>query len=78
VHDEPVAVELPKARREADPSVVAPPILHRSPDSIEAVRECHVIADRDREVANLVVERTLKHREEHCPVFPFCLGSRMT
>jgi hypothetical protein len=64
VRDEPVAVDLSETRRETDPNIVPLPIRRRAADPIEAVRECHVIAHGDREIANLVFERTLEPRED--------------
>jgi hypothetical protein len=63
MRDEPVAVDLPKARRPPNPVACPVPILQRAADPIEAVPECHVAAQRDREVVNLVTERTLVGRK---------------
>jgi hypothetical protein len=70
VHEEPVAVDLPKARRPPKPEVGPVLVLQRAADAIEAVPECHVIAQGDREVANLVTERTLVDLKNVYPGLP--------
>src|SRR4029453_14304365 len=77
VCDEPVAVDLPKARRPPNREIGPVPVLQGAAHPIEAVPECHVIAQREREVANLVTERTLEHRKSVRPVFLFCLCSHV-
>ena len=44
VRDEPVPVDLPKARRRPKPETGPVPVLQRAADPIEAVRECHIVA----------------------------------
>ena len=61
VCDEPFAVDFLKTHRRANPETAAPvPVLQRPAEPIEAVRECHVTAQGDREVANLKTERMLE------------------
>ncbi len=71
VHDEPVAVDLPKARRRPKPEIGPVPVLQRAAYPIEAVAKCDIITHSDSEVMNLVTERMLVHRKGVCPVFPF-------
>ena len=84
VRDEPGAVDLPKARRPPEPEIDRAPGFQRAADPIEAVAAGHVIARSDREVANLVTERTLVDREGVDPVLPFapaptgCSGGTMS
>ena len=60
VHDEPLAVDLPKAERRANPDTAAhTPVFQRAAEPIEAMPECHVTARGDREVANLKIDRRL-------------------
>jgi len=75
VGDEPVAVDLPKAERRANPETAPVPVLQRAAEPIEAVRECHVTVHGDRDAANLITERTLECCEDLYPVIPFCLCS---
>ena len=59
VRDQPVAVDLPESGRGTKPHIGRGPVLHRPADPVEAVGECHIVADGDREVVNLVAERPL-------------------
>src|SRR4029450_1876724 len=68
---EPVAIDFPKARRPSNPDTPALPILHGAAQPIDAVPERHAIAHGDLEVANLIAERRLEHRECLPPVFLF-------
>src|SRR5215813_1858375 len=77
MRDEPVAVDLPKAGRPPKPEIGPVAVLQRAAHPIEAVPKCHVIAQGEREVANLVTERTLVHRKSVRPVFLFCLCSHV-
>src|SRR5262249_56307837 len=75
--DERVAADLPKAERRANPETAPVPVLQRAAEPIEAVAERQVIAHDDREIANLITERTLEYCEGLYPVFPFCLCSHV-
>jgi hypothetical protein len=77
VCDEPVAVNLPKARRRPNPEIGPVPILQGAAYPIEAVSKCDIITHGDGEVANLVTERMLVHRKGVYPVFPFCFCSHV-
>ena len=77
VCDEPVAVNLPKARRRPKPEIGPVPILQCAAYPIEAVPKCDIITHGDGEVANLVTERMLVHRKGVYPVFPFCFCSHV-
>src|SRR5262249_39139375 len=48
VRDEPVAVDLPKARGPPKPEIGPVAVLQRAAHPIEAVPECHVIAQGER------------------------------
>jgi hypothetical protein len=54
VRDEPVAVNLPKARRRPKPEIGPVPVLQGAAYPIEAVPKCDIITHGDGEVANLV------------------------
>lgn len=78
VRNKPVAVDLPKARRRPNPETGGRgPVLQRAAEPIAAVREYHVIAHGNSEVANLVTERLLVRRKDAFPVFPFCFCFHM-
>ena len=77
VRDEPVAVNLPKARRRPKPEIGPVPVLQGAAYPIEAVPKCDIITHGDGEVANLVTERMLVHRKGVYPVFPFCFCSHV-
>jgi len=77
MHDEPVAVNLPKARRRPKPEVGSVPILQCAAYPIAAVSKCDVITHGDSEVANHVTERMLVNRKGVYPVFPFCFCSNV-
>jgi hypothetical protein len=77
VHDEPIPVDLPEAARPPNPGIGPVPVLQRAADPIEAVPERHILAQGNREVVNLVAERTLVYRKDVCPVLPFSLCSRV-
>jgi hypothetical protein len=77
VRDEPVVVDLPKARRRPKPEIGPAPVLQRAAYPIEAVPKSDIITHGDGEVANLVTERMLVHRKGVYPVFPFCFCSHV-
>src|SRR5262245_32625724 len=69
VHDEPVPVDPSKAVRCADPeSTARRPVPQRSAQAVETMRERHVAANGDRDVANLNADRRLKYCEGRFPV----------
>src|SRR5262249_23674801 len=76
VHDEPVAVDLSKAVRCADPETTTPrPVLQRSAEPVETMPERNITPNSDRDVAHLNADRTLEYREGRYPVLPFCFCS---
>src|SRR5664280_2228873 len=58
--DRPRAVDLAKADGRAQPHVDLASVRRRPADSVEAVREGHVIAYGDAQVAHLEADRALK------------------
>ena len=73
VRDEPIAFDLPKAGRPPKPELIPVPVLQRAAEPIQAVPECDVIAQGDREIAYLVTEGRLVRREYVHPVRPLSL-----
>src|SRR5215813_15046658 len=80
VHNQPIAVELPKAEGAPDPHQARRrPVLQRAAEPTESVPECHIITHGDGQVANLIVH-ILEERERprpgvmHQPKFCTCLS----
>jgi len=53
------------------------PIVHGCAQPVEAVGEGHVIAYRDGQVSNFIVDRTRERREHLFPLFPVCICSHV-
>jgi hypothetical protein len=63
VRDHPPSVNLAEANRRPPPHIEFSSVCPRCANMAEAVRERHVIARGDAEIANLVADRTLERRE---------------
>lgn len=74
MRDPPPAVDLAVARGQSQPEIRLLAIRHRPVDAVEAVAEADVIAGRDAEIANLVVER-LEALEDVLPGSPVRTGA---
>src|SRR5260370_41224535 len=59
MHDQPLAVDLTEASGPTQPEIGLLPSVQGSAYPIEAVGECNVIAHRDGEVVNFIVNRAL-------------------
>ena len=59
MHDQPLAVDLTEASGPTQPEIGLLPSVHGSAYPVEAVGECHVIAHRDGQVVNFIVNRAL-------------------
>src|SRR5258708_23299386 len=77
VHDQPRAVDLAEASGPTQPVTDLLPIVHGCAQPVEAVGECHVIAHRDGQVSNFIVDRTRERRERLFPMFPVCIRSHV-
>src|SRR5574337_2145315 len=75
MHDQPRAVDLSEASGPTQPESDLLPSVQGSAYPVEAVAECHVIAHRDGQVVNFIVDRTLERREHRFPNFPECICS---
>src|SRR6516164_7080517 len=77
VHNQPLAVDLPEASCPTQPEISLLPCVHGSAYPVEAVGECNVIAHRDGEVVNFIVNRTPVDEEYLFPKFPECICSQV-
>src|SRR6266566_9934527 len=78
VHDQPRAVDLPEASGQTQPEIGLLPSDHGSAYPVEAVGEGHVIAHRDGQVVNFIVNRALVDEEDLFPTFPECICSQVS
>ena len=67
VDDQPPAVRFAVTSRPAYPTFGLCAILRRPTDPVEAIAECHIITGSNREIANLVINRTLERVEKLSP-----------
>jgi hypothetical protein len=78
VHDQPLAVDLPEARSHTQPEIGLLPSVQGPAYPVEAVGEGNVIAHRDGQVVNFIVNRALVDEEYLFPDFPEGLCSHVS
>src|SRR6266700_4509783 len=78
VHNQPRAVDLTEASGPTQPEIGLLPSVHGSAYPVEAVGEGNVIAHRDVEVVNFIVNRALVDGEDLFPNVPECICSHVS
>src|SRR5260221_11463531 len=77
MHDQPRAVDLTEASGPTQPEIGLLPSVQGSAYPVEAVGEGNVIAHRDGEVVNFIVNRALVDGEDLFPNVPECICSQV-